>query len=79
MEEPSDAVLDLIHNDRLDQSIQVTALKVMLARSRDRCNECSPHLMDTGTLQNADNSDGSNDSDGSRGSGGSDHEEDPIM
>ena len=79
LEEPSDAVLDLIHNGGLDQSIQVTALKVMLARSRDRCNECSPHLMDTGTLQDAGNSDGSDGSDGSGGSGGSDHEEDPIM
>lgn len=42
LEEPSQAVLDVISNGGLDQMAHMTVLKVMLARASDRCQECNP-------------------------------------
>ena len=75
LEEPLDAVLDVIRDGGLDQSNQVIALKVMLARSSDRCQECNQHSKKSSHLDAVD-SDGSDGSDGSGGSGGSDGSDD---
>ena len=71
LEEPSNAVLDIIHNGGLDESNQVTILKVMLARSRDRCQECNMH-----SKHSLPESEGS---DGSAGSSDSEDGKDPTM
>ncbi|KAF8129371.1 hypothetical protein EV363DRAFT_1169043 [Boletus edulis] len=79
LEEPSDIVLDLIRNGGLEESNQVTSLNVMLARSRDRCQECKPHRKHRGDLDGSGDSGDSDGSDGSGGSGGSSHQENSTM
>ena len=78
LEEPSDTVLDMIHDSGLDQSDEVIALNVILARSIDRCQACNPHFKEGHSLDSgySNATDGSGASDGS---GGSEDWWDPTM
>ena len=48
LEEPSQLVLDIIHNSGLDQSNKMKALSIILARSRDRCKKCNIYPSEVG-------------------------------
>ncbi|KAG8217040.1 hypothetical protein J3R82DRAFT_7369 [Butyriboletus roseoflavus] len=61
LEEPSQAVLEVISNGGLDQSTDFTVLQVMLARVSDRCPVCAQSSEDSREqlVSDPDDSDGS--------------------